>query len=941
MPLQPGTVIGRYEIESLIAVGGMGEVYRARDHELHRSVALKFLSPEFTSKPDRLNRFVQEARAASALNHPNIVTVYEIGKHDDSPFIATELIEGVTLREYTKKPIKLREMLDIAIQIASALVAAHEAGIVHRDIKPDNIMVRRDGYVKVLDFGLAKPIESIFPGAESEAQTMALALVKTERGALMGTVSYMSPEQARGADLDARTDIWSLGAVLYELTTGHPPFSGQTPSHIIVSIMEDELPELSASVGSVPQALEWIIAEALTKDREERTQTAREMLGKLRRLKQRIESGAELDLSLAPSFVRAAGSGTGSQQSGRGRTAVQPKTTARSGELAGDAVYSQAPVSSAEYIVGRIQAHRKPLLLVAGIVVIALAGLAFGLYRWSSKRTAPVPTTMKISRLTSDGKSFLGTISPDGKYVAHVSRDGDEQSIVLRQIAASSSRELIPPTNGYFLGLTFSSDGNYLYYVKGERGSNVRALYQVSLIGNDSRQLVYDVDSEVAHSPDGKKIAFIRGYFKEKEKALFIANADGSGEERLTTRRAPEFAAMDHPAWSPDGKRVAFVVAGDDADGYYVNIDEVDLQDRSERKISSDRWRYITAIAWLKDGSGVLAVARDRAALAGSPPQIWRIVYPGGEAQRITSDINYYLDLSLTADSKTLVAGASSQTSGIVVVEEGDSSGGREILSKSFTGLSGLEWTPDGRIVYSTAQRENRDVWIANADGSAQKQLTFDPAGDFYPTPTRDGRYIVFMSNRGGHWAVWRMNPDGTNAIELARMEGENPAPRVSPDSRWVFYSRSTGGKQVVWRIAIDGGTSVQVNDQEMYSLSISPDGKLLVYYHRPPEFNAPLQVQIVSAENGALIKTLPALGDGSRVSWSPDGKSLDYVETRDGVSNLMRVPLDGGKARQLTNWKSDLIFWFAWSPDGKKLACARGSNVRDLILMEDLNLVQ
>ncbi len=231
MAFEPGTVIGRYEIESLIAVGGMGEVYRARDNELHRSVALKFLSPEFGSKPDRLHRFVQEARAASALNHPNIVTVYEIGKFEDGenlPFIATELIEGVTLREYAKKTIKLREMLDLAIQIASALAAAHEAGIVHRDIKPDNIMVRHDGYVKVLDFGLAKPIETIFTPAESEAQTM--ALVKTERGALMGTVSYMSPEQARGSELDARTDIWSLGAVLYELITGHPPFSGETPS---------------------------------------------------------------------------------------------------------------------------------------------------------------------------------------------------------------------------------------------------------------------------------------------------------------------------------------------------------------------------------------------------------------------------------------------------------------------------------------------------------------------------------------------------------------------------------------------------------------------------------------------------------------------------------------------------------------------------------------
>src|SRR5215213_1214762 len=764
MTFEPGMVVGRYEIESLIAVGGMGEVYRARDHELHRSVALKFLSPEFSSKQDRLNRFIQEARAASALNHPNIVTVYEIGRLEDQnnlPFIATELIDGVTLREYAKKPIKLREMLDLAIQIASALVAAHEAGIVHRDIKPDNIMVRRDGYVKVLDFGLAKPIETIIAPAESEAQTM--ALVKTERGAVMGTVSYMSPEQARGVELDARTDIWSLGAVIYELTTGRPPFSGETPSHIIVSILEHEPPDLTANVEDVPQALEWIVAEALTKDREERTQTAREMLGKLRRLKQRIESGAELDLSLAPSARRASGSGAVSRGA-RARTSVQQKTTARSGDVG----YSPAPVSSAEYIVGRIQAHRTGFIVAAVWAALAVGAILSGFYLWA-KRLAVSPRTLKISRLTTDGKSSLGTISPDGKYVAHVYSDGDKQSIVLRQTAATSSRELVPPTDGYYMGLTFSTDGNYLYYVKGERGSNVRALYQVSLLGSDSRQLAFDVDSEISQSPDGKKIAFIRGYFKEKEKALFVANADGSGEERLTTRRAPEFNAMDHPRWSPDGQRVAFVVGGEDAEGYYVNIDEIGVQDRVERKVSADRWRHITSIEWISDGNGVLAVARDRSAIAGSPPQIWRVAYPGGDAHRITSDINYYIDLSLTGDSRMLVAGASSQTSSIMIAEAGDLKRAREILSTSFAGLSGLSWTADGRVVYSASQRENRDIWIANADGSGQKQLTFDAAGDLYPSASPDGRYIVFVSNRGGRWSLWRMNPDGSNAVELTR----------------------------------------------------------------------------------------------------------------------------------------------------------------------------
>ena len=270
----------------------MGEVYRAQDTELGRSVALKFLPADVAAHQARVKRFIQEAKAASALNHPNILTVYEIGRQDDHTFIATEFVEGVTLRDHMRQRLRLSEVLDIGIQIASALVAAHAAGIVHRDIKPENIMVRKDGLVKILDFGLAKLSDRQDSLTGSESTT--IALVNTEPGSILGTAAYMSPEQAAGREVDARSDVWSLGVVLYEMLALRAPFEGASKSHIIVRILDSEPPPITQFTPDVPEALELIIAEALTKDVEERCQTAKQMLGKLKRLKQRVDSGAVL-----------------------------------------------------------------------------------------------------------------------------------------------------------------------------------------------------------------------------------------------------------------------------------------------------------------------------------------------------------------------------------------------------------------------------------------------------------------------------------------------------------------------------------------------------------------------------------------------------------------------------------------------------------------------
>lgn len=926
MSVHSGTRIGRYEVESLLGSGGMGEVYRALDVELNRPVALKFLSPEFSLHPNRLKRFIQEARATSALNHPNIITVYEIGRLSEepnaTPYFATELVEGVTLKQFAaENRLKLAEVLDIAIQIASALAAAHAAGIVHRDIKPENIMVRSDGYVKVLDFGLAKPDRH--SSVDSEAQTR--ALVNTDPGTLMGTVSYMSPEQARGADVDARTDIWSLGVVLYELVTGQRPFNGPTPSHIIVSLLEEEAPPLSTHVAEVPEVLELIVEEALRKEREERTQTAKELLGRLRRLKYRVDANISLD----PPVDSSDSPHLSQPRALTYKSQIGPNT------YEADQFTRSADATSTQPEILRIVGRKYWLLLL--LVLPLLAAVGFAIHRFARpEASTPIASTMKITRLTTNGRSFAPAVSPDGRYVVHVLRSAEKQSLILRQTGTSVSRELVPASDSYFLGATFTPDGNYICYLRADRRQNVRTLYQVSVLGGESRQLVYDVDAPVSFSPDGKKFAFLRGYLKEREQVVFVANADGTGEERMATRRTPEYAALDRPIWSPDGKSVAFIVSGTDAEGYYANIDEVRVADKVERKISSDRWRAITSISWLKDGSGLLAVARDQGSIAGSPTQLWHISYRDGQARRLTNDLNFYLALSLAADSRTAVAALLSISANVWVTPQSDTRKARRVTTNNLSGIEGIAWAPDGRLVYTSMDRENRELWIDNTDGNNSTQLTFEAAADFYPSVCADGRYVVFLSNRGMRWGIWRMKIDGTDTVELVRNTQYAP-PVCSLDSRWVIYAWESNNKQGLFKLPIEGGDPVRLVDKSTFSHALSPDGKLVAYFHRPPELNAKAQIEIVSIEDGSLVKVFDAPEDVGRLRWSPDGSALDFVKTEDEISNIWRLPIDGGQPKQITFFESDRIFSFAWSFDGKQLALTRGSNETDLVLIEDL----
>src|SRR3989454_6821840 len=373
MSLDAGTRLGRYEIRSQLGAGGMGEVYLALDARLDRKVALKVLPADVAAHPDRMKRFVQEAKAASALNHPNIITIHEIDEWGSSPtiregihFIATEFIDGETLRERMRSgPMKLGEVLEVAIQIASALSAAHDAGIVHRDIKPENLMLRRDGIVKVLDFGLAKLTDRpVATSVDTEALTR--AQIKTEPGVVMGTAIYMSPEQARGLEVDARTDIFSLGVLIYEMVAGRLPFEGSNQNEIVASIIGDKaVPPLARYTQEVPVELERIVAKAARKNRDERYQTIKDLLLDLRALKQELEFSAKLERSAAP------------------QARVSPATTSGAPSSATDQLAASTievsrahPTSSAEYLLTGIKQHKLATVVALVVAAAGIAGLA-------------------------------------------------------------------------------------------------------------------------------------------------------------------------------------------------------------------------------------------------------------------------------------------------------------------------------------------------------------------------------------------------------------------------------------------------------------------------------------------------------------------------------------------------------------------------------------
>jgi serine/threonine protein kinase len=904
----------------------MGEVYLAQDRELERTVALKILPAEMAADQQRMQRFIQEARAISALNHPHIITIYEIGQAASAPFIATEFIDGVTLREYMAgSRMKLSEVLEMVMQVASALASAHHAGIVHRDIKPENIMIRPDGYIKVLDFGLAKLTEQ--KGSNAQAQT----IVETEPGLVMGTPNYMSPEQARGLAMDARTDIWSLGCVLYEMVAGQKPFGGSTASDIIVSILEKEPPRLTRDAGEIPPEFERIVAKALAKDREERYQTIKDLLIDLKRLKQRLEVEAEVGHLVASNISNIS---SGAMTAGG---SVQTRAPTADREAVRDTnVEAARTTSSVEYLVSEISRHKSGAALALVAVTVMVAGIIWGLTKFfNPHKPAAAFQTMKIARVTSSGKATDATISPDGKYVVYVEDDGGRQSLWVRHVATSSNVQIVAPAEAWYGDLSFSPDGNHIYYLRAEKNDPIGVLYQIPVLGGAPRKLIANVESAITFSPDGKRIAFVRRNPDQGEYALVVANANGTGEQQLAARKFP--ALFLYPAWSPDGNVVACSTKSQDMGGRFMSVIEVSVESGAEKPITSHRWWQVGRICWLSDGGGLVMIAADQ---ASSPAQVWQLSYPGGEARRVTNDLNNYVGMSLTADSKALVTVQQDQLSSIWVAPNGDTNRAKQITSGGgrVDGANGLCWSSSGKIVYTSSESGTSDIWIMEADGTGQRQLTSDGSSNLYPSVSPDDRSVVFVSNRTGSAHIWSMDLDGYNTKQLTNSPVGEAFPTYSPDGRWIVYTSSVTGTQTLWKLPIDGDEPVQLIDRPSSEPAISPDGKRIACTYLNEQSNSDV-VAIIPFAGGQPTKINdipPTVNLLVPVRWTTDGRALSYVDTRVGVSNIWSISFEGGQPKQLTDFKAEQIFWFDWSRDGHQLACARGTVTNNVVLISD-----
>ncbi|HEX8068715.1 MAG TPA: protein kinase [Pyrinomonadaceae bacterium] len=927
MPLAPDTRLGRYDIRAQLGAGGMGEVYLALDTQLGRTVALKVLPADVAHDQDRMQRFRQEARAASTLNHPNVAHIYEIGEAAGVNFIAMEFVEGVTLRRrMVQTGMAMDEVLDVVLQVASALSAAHATGIVHRDIKPENVMLRPDGYIKVLDFGLAKLTEG---GANNAA---APTLVQTAPGTVMGTVQYMSPEQARGLDVDVRSDIFSLGVVLYEMVAGRPPFEGETTTDVIAAILHHEPPPLERFSKDAPEALAWLVARALRKDREARYQTAKEFLADLRSLKQRLEFAAAQERSLAPEAGRA---GAGGATVGKA-AAVE---TAGVAEVPTTAVAAAHPTTSAEYLVREIKRHKGRIgFALAGLILVA-AGVLLALnYAGRSKtKTAEPFGKVKVSRLTTNGRASAAAISPDGKYVVHVTGVPGHQSLLLRHIATGSDKEIVSSNGSDFAWVTFSPDGGYVLFSRIESGSGVSPVYQVPVLGGNPKRLTSeDADTPVTFSPDGKRYAFMRGTPSRGEVYLIVANADGTGEQTLVTRKTSDFvgATWSLPSWSPDGQIIAFAHLTPEGNGRNVNVIAVGVKDGTEKQLTFQQWVVVDALAWLPDGRGLTITAVDRE--AGATRQIRYVSYPGGDVRRITSDTNDYRGLSLTADATALVTVQAEQVSNVWAAPNGEAGRATQLTSNRTDGLSGVASMPDGRIVYTSNTGGRPDIWIMNADGSGQTQLTSE-ARNMAPAVSPDGRYIAYASTRAGELNIWRMDVDGGNPKRLTS-NSLDASPSFSPDGQWVFYTTTESGKQKLRKVPAGGGDPVKLTDYTTALPLISPDGKLIACgYVNEQETPSRWRIAIISSDGGPPLKTFDISPLQARFQWAADGRAILYSATRAGVTNIWSQPVAGGAPEQLTDFKSDQIFRFDRSRDGKQLLFARGTTTSDVVLVSDV----
>jgi eukaryotic-like serine/threonine-protein kinase len=872
-----GRTLGHYRIESKLGEGGMGVVWKARDTHLDRFVALKVLPAEKIDDPDRKRRFVQEAKAASALNHPNIITVYDIsrtGPEDDATdFIAMEFVNGKTLDQLIpRKGLRLEEALKYAIQAADALAAAHINGIVHRDLKPGNVMVNESGLIKVLDFGLAKLTERRAPSEFTQTATL-LEAPKTDTGLIVGTVSYMSPEQAEGKNVDARSDIFSFGALLYEMLTGRRAFQGDSSMSVLAAILKGEPEPVEKITPEIPHEVRRVLQRCLRKEPGRRMQSMMDVKLALEEIKEDWESGAVAARATRPA-----------------------------------------------------RRWRKRVAVAAAILLIAVAGAGIWLLR---NKWAPTATLQAVPLTTYSGYEMPPSISPDGKQVAF-SWDGENHhnfDIYVKLIGPGRPLPLTrDPADDW--APSWSPEGATIAFLRRE-GSKAKVML-VPALGGVEREIA-EVFAPPFHtsltsvasttwSPDGRWLVTSASASADGVTALWLLSVDSGEKRQLTTPPATAYGDL-YPAFSPDGRTVAFVrnSASSTGDLYVLPITSKLDGNGDPRRLTNEN-RTIVGTCWTADGTAIVYSSNRggpqalwQIPISGSPPSrrltvgqngmlpsisqrgnrliysesiidsnLWRINLqaPDEAAIQIFSSTRAELNPAYSPDGRLVAFESSSSGNGEVWVSDADGANAFQLVDMGRSGSP--RWSPDGqRIAFDSNAGGNWQIYAVNARGGRPERMTNTAASDVRPSWSHDGKWIYFGSNRSGVWQIWKMPARGGPAEQVTRNGGYTPF--ESPDGNTIFYTKNASNLCALWKVAANGGGETQVLDAiNFHQFAVSRGG---IHFISWPQLG---YLSFLTGKSKTILTLQKRTISG--LSVSPDEHWLLYTQVDQGGSDLMLV---------------------------------------------------
>jgi serine/threonine protein kinase len=867
MAFNRGDKLGSYEIQSPLGAGGMGEVYLATQSSLGRQVAVKVLASTSASDPERLRRFEQEARAASALNHPNIISIYDVGRENTTAYIAMELVDGRTLRALLESgPLIIKKTLQIAVQIADGLAKAHAAGIVHRDLKPENIMVTRDGFVKILDFGLAK----LMTGFDNSSQTMT-ATIGSHPGAILGTANYMSPEQARGGELDYRSDIFSFGSILYEMVAGKQPFKGASTAQTLTAIIEDD-PQPAAEISpKTPTPLRWVIERCLAKDRDERYSSTLDLARDLKSIRDHLSDTS----------------------------------------------------SSVSMPSGAVTSKPFKWILPVGLVV---SGMILGGVLASWLRRVPDMHAPTIHTFTFSGNDFEPSVSPDGRTVAFVSGRDGQFRIWLKQLESGSETVLTPGPEDR--SPRFSPDGAWVMFIHNH------AAYRIPSIGGQPRRLIDDVE-DAGWSPDGRQIVFVRfkgggtdigvGSLPDSSSRVIrhVENVNLHGPSwspdsntiALSNQAAGTAGVPIHSflLLSPDGQDVRELrcplPGGELSTPSWVA--------GSQQIIYAIPESPAETLQSTSVGSAGHVLLQD--VKSGKVRTLFSVQAPVSRIE-ISGPGHVIFDSLAQRDNLKISPSTPSEASGGRWLTRGNSIDRQPYFS------------PGGQsVIFSSSRSGDVDLWEISLQTGALQRLTDHPASDWDPFITADNQHLVWSSNRSGNFEIWIGERDGSSPRQVSHdgFDAENPV--VNPDG-WVVYASNQPQHPGIWKVRLDGSDPNLIVAGQAGWPDVSPDGKYVLYHLVSDALHA--IIRVVRLADGTPIEyhsegqRARFSGDGRSIVYiQPGGRDIVRQDFLSGPGARVQVLLSASP-----DFITDS---FHITPDGKSIVAAYAQTSRSLVLAD------